>query len=321
MPKTLSVRDLQRRANIEIFLTKLSKNDIFETKQDCIRFNTLYHYRKKDLVSTFNPDIKKEFEAASITIERASPSIDKFVVDGTCKSLPLSQLFKTAEFGGKTIEQVLAKEDHAIVRLREEIHDRKKNGSITLKINNIIVPGIVDVQSTPGTPKSDFHLIDVNGNEVVWISHKAGSKPTHFQQWGGISEKREHKIHNHPEVQQFINDVKILKPYGLSSKQVFRRKIKDDDLKLCSLYGNKYGLGSCGIQNVSVLAQGIIRLKQCNDYFELDAHHLHFNGDSLSNTSYEPTLMVIYKSDRSDCGIKNGRMGIVPFGGRVGVDI
>ena len=61
--------------------------------------------------------------------------------------------------------------------------------------------------STPGTPKSDFHFLDLEGKEIVWMSHKDGSKASDFQQWGGIS-KNVPNTHNHKETKEFLGDLK-----------------------------------------------------------------------------------------------------------------
>ena len=74
---------------------------------------------------------------------------------------------------------------------------------ITIKMKHRTVSGIVGVEKTDGTPKSDFHLVDENDRAVVFISHKKGSKPNDFQQWGGMTEK---EIAANKEVIQFALD-------------------------------------------------------------------------------------------------------------------
>ena len=87
-----------------------------------------------------------------------------------------------------------------------------------------------DVFSTPGTPKSDFHLVDINGNEIVWISHKDGKTAKDFQQWGGISQAKEPSVYSNEEVQTFVKDLKTAYPNGLPRETTLFRKIKNKQL-------------------------------------------------------------------------------------------
>jgi hypothetical protein len=79
----------------------------------------------------------------------------------------LSDFVKTPEFGGKGEGASTAKEDAALMSLREQIKAaKKKEGSATINIRiGTKVYKVADAESTPGTPKSDFHLLDSNGVE------------------------------------------------------------------------------------------------------------------------------------------------------------
>ena len=166
-----------------------------------------------------------------------------------------------------------------------------------------------------GTPKSDFHLLDIKGNEVVWISHKDGRGPKDFQQWGGISERKEPLIFNHKETKKFITDLKAAYPRGLPNATSLYRKIKDKQLKMLSVYGNNFGK-ALGQQNVTMLLQGPVVLEKSGAVYTITANHVHYNGDSVDADGFEPVFMAIYKGDRSDTGVKGTRIVIMPILGR-----
>ena len=82
-------------------------------------------------------------------------------------------------------------------------------------------------ESTPGTPKCDFHFIG-QGGYVGHVSHKAGFGPRGFQQWAGTSLRVEPTIYNHPETQAFISTLREMFPNGMPSATTVGRKIKDE---------------------------------------------------------------------------------------------
>jgi hypothetical protein len=224
----------------------------------------------------------------------------------------LSDFVKTSEFGGKGEGGGTIKEDRALSSLLTQIKEEKVNissATIPIKIGNKVYD-VYDVISTPGTPKSDFHFIDVEGKEIVWISHKDGSTAKHFQQWGGMSAQKEAQINRHKESQAFVNDLKKIYPNGLPNATTIIRKIKDNKLKMMSVYGNEYG-SQFSRQNVTVCIQGDIKLRKEGSHYKLTASHVHENGDNLTG-DYEPVFMAIYKGDRNDFGVKGTRIVIAP---------
>ena len=227
-----------------------------------------------------------------------------------------SDFYKTPEFGGKGQGSRISVENFELNSLQNQIDKAKISDgvqSIDVRIDGKTYE-VAGAQSTPGTPKSDFHLIDVNGKEVVWISHKDGSLPKDIQQWGGISNKKEPKVFSHPETQQFISDLKTKFPDGVSSGYSAHRKIKDPNLKFMSVYGNNYGK-EFGQQNVTILLQGPVKLVKTGKTYSLSANHVHFNGESLDNTPYEAVLSTRY-GDRSDAGVFRARIVIMAIEAR-----
>ena len=228
----------------------------------------------------------------------------------------LSDFVKTPEFGGKGEGASTAKEDAALMSLREQIKAaKKKEGSATINIRiGTKVYKVADAESTPGTPKSDFHLLDNEGREVAWISHKDGSQPNDFQQWGGMTEDGEPKIFAHPETQKFIKDMLKLYPKGLPSATTVARKIKSQALKNMAVYGNGYG-GDFSRQNVTLMLQGSVQLSKNGSSYKITATHTHVNGEDMGG-GYEPVFMAIYKGDRNNFGLKGTRVGISPLASR-----
>ena len=236
--------------------------------------------------------------------------------DKTGKIWKLSDFVKTKEFGGKGAGSGTAKEDAALASLREQIEKAKmKEGKIEIpiKIGNKVYM-VMDAVSTPGTPKSDFHLVDKDSKEVAWISHKDGSRAKDFQQWGGLSRTKEPKLFSHPETTAFVEEIKKTYPNGLPNATTLIRKIKDNKLKMMSVYGNEYG-SRFSRQNTTLMLQGDVKLSKSGQNYSITATHTHINGDDMTG-DYEPVFMAIYKGDRSDFGIRGTRVVIAPAGCR-----
>lgn len=188
-------------------------------------------------------------------------------------------------------------------------------GPITVRVKGRgDVKGCAQVKKTDGTPKSDFHLADANGRELVHISHKKGSTPRDFQQWGGVTEKR---IAEHPEVLEFGVKCRALYGERIPNGESVYVEIKDKKLKMMSVFGVNFDASGIDKNKVDVLIQGDPGLKQIsNGVFELTGTgHVHYHGD-VPDGGFEPVLAMIYKGDRDQLGIKGARASIYPRGGR-----
>lgn len=321
----LSLSELRKRpGRIETLVSKLIDGSAFETSgSKKFVANSIRIYDKNALVLTFTPQKKNDaqFKSAIQYLSNKASSSQKIFISNGKKEESISSLVKNHEFGGKGAGGSLQAEEAAIKQTREAIEEaiEENGGPIKVKCGKKTYDNIVGVEKTNGTPKSDFHLVDSTGKAVIWISHKDGSKAKDFQQWGGISEKKEPKINKHKETQKFIADLKRVYPDGLPPATTLYRHIKDDDLKMLSVYGNEFG-GKTGEQNVTVLLQGDVSLKKSSSHYLLHSNHVHYNGDSVDGDGYDPVLMAIYKGDRSDAGVKGTRIVISPVGGRKGVE-
>lgn len=186
---------------------------------------------------------------------------------------------------------------------------------ITIKMKHRTVSGIVGVEKTDGTPKSDFHLVDENDRAVVFISHKKGSKPNDFQQWGGMTEK---EIAANKEVIQFAMECRAKIGDKIPSGMQIYKKIKEKDLKMMSVFGvNSLKSNGGNINSVDILIQGDPGLKHISgNTFELiGSGHINYYGD-IPSGGFEPVMACIYKGDRDQFGIKGARFSIYPFAGR-----
>ncbi len=219
----------------------------------------------------------------------------------------LSDLNKTAEFGGKGKGWGVQIELKQIESFNATLDNYKV---VPIEIGNKQYE-VLELQKTPGIPKSDFHFINAMKKEIVWISHKDGKRAFDFQQYSGVSERG---IHEDKEVKDFIETVKQKFPKGIDRATTVARKISNNKIKMRSIYGVDYG-GSFGKQNVTLLTQGDLKLEKVGDHFKIDAFHVHLNGDDLLG-EYEPVLMCSYKGDRDQEGVKGARFTISPIKAR-----
>lgn len=219
--------------------------------------------------------------------------------------------YKSSDLGGLGVGSGTAKEDTALSNFKSlltNIMHTTGEPYVPIKINGRIV-NVVDVQTTPGTPKSDFHLLDFYGKEVLWISHKDGTSAKDFQQYGGLTELRS-LYPNHKEIEDFINDVRKESNGELNGEKSFTRPIKDTKLILSGIYGINYHSKIPGRQNVDILLQGDIHLTKSGKYYQFTSNHTLHNGE-LPKEGYGANLFV-RKGDRSNFGIKNARFMVAP---------
>lgn len=300
----LSPTELRKRNNFSLFRTRIASRGDFtlvesngqKVKIDPTVANTL---RSVD-------DLSQYQQGQSIIL----PTTMKGQVR-------LTQLYKDSVFSGRT-QNTTAAEDAEVSSIRrklEQIKNQLGSDFVNLQVGKNTYQ-VVNVESTPGTPKSDFHFRDVNGNMVGFVSHKDGSSATSIQQWGGITVKGEPMLAAHPETKAFVQTCQSMFGTQMPNATTVARKIKDNNLKMMAVYGNGFG-GGPSIQNVDVLLQGTVNITRTGvgKYKLVASSQTHSNGDSIGG-AYEPVFMCIYKGDRSNYGIKGARMVISGKGGR-----
>lgn len=278
-------------------------------------YSTKQKTRSKIIVFIDGNRLKKMVELAELLAEYGA-RIDKTPSsDSSIGGLVIGNLRVFIKNTGKG--NGLDVEEAAIAELSESIIAAvmENGGPINVKLGSRIAHGVAGVKKTPGTPKSDFHLVDESGKPLAHISHKKGKTPKDFQQWGGVTER---EIATHIEVKYFQQQLHLLYPGGeVPPGQSAYMKIKRDDLKMASVYGVKYATGGVNPNKVDVLLQGDPGLKRVSSsQFELTASgHVYYHGEKLTG-GYEPVLSITYRSQRAGLGLKNGRVMIYPIGGR-----
>lgn len=267
------------------------------------------------VVIKYNTAIKKLEKSAKndphAALQELKENKEKPFTDISGKSYAWTEVEKSIFTGVKSTTSAEDKELSSINRQLEKIKNETGLEYVPIRVGKK-THKIVRAETTFGTPKSDFHLIDEAGHNSVWISHKDGKGPRDFQQWGGVSAKEYPIIPK--DVETFVSLIK--KKYGdsLPRATTVAMKIKDKKLKMQAIYGVEYGK-SLGEQNVSVLLQGPISLVKKGKFYVMDANNVHYNGDDIKG-DFEPVLMAIYKGDRSNFGIGGARFGILPIKSR-----
>jgi hypothetical protein len=175
--------------------------------------------------------------------------------------------------------------------------------------------------------KSDFVFKNALGKAVLYISHKDGTGPDAFGQYGGVSTVAGNiqdaaKIYNHPEVQQYLNKLYRLYADAVSGASMINNNpfngsgkltravyypIKDPTLINMSVYGPDYG-NNYGPDNVHLIGQGQFIFNplvnsEGDVYFRLSfSGHQSLNGqtkDFLDDSSgYRAVLMTTFRTGR-----------------------
>jgi len=230
------------------------------------------------------------------------------------------EFLKTPEFGGKGAGAGTAAEDAYLknfTKVLEKVFATENQPIINLQINGRTVEcaGIISTpQKGRRAPKSDFSIVNATGEEVAWLSHKAGTKPSQFQQYGGLSDSA---FSENPEVKQFVMDLKKLYPNGLERGNSAYRPCKDVSIINMSVYGTAFG-GEPAAENVDEFHQGTLKLKKLagNTTYEIISSHKGSNGSILDSGGYEPIYYARYTGDRGArvAGefIENARIGVFP---------
>jgi hypothetical protein len=227
---------------------------------------------------------------------------------------------KTPSFGGKGVGSGTSAEELARADFNEKlaaILAKENLPSIQIEINGRVVDA-AHLASTTGKferkePKSDFTLVNVQGDPQAYISHKAGRTAKDYQQYGGLSSKR---YARNKDVESFMKDVAAVRPNGLQSGDSFYRKIKDKQLVFEAIYGPEYG-GAPSISNVDEFHLGNMSLVGTGaGPYKITSTHKGTNGD-FPKGEFEAYFFIRYQARRGDARaagqvVKNARVGIFP---------
>lgn len=233
-----------------------------------------------------------------------------FFIDDMGKKYSISNLLKDTYFGGRGKGSSTIVEDYNLQLLNSQILKlvEENGGPIDIKVGGDIYKNIIKAETQPGTPKSDFNLINSENTPVAFISHKkAGGKGADagdFIRWSGYTMYKDH-----PEVKEFnqaLNQwVEENNPErGLPPSTRFISKVKDGELIRKLIYGPKYGEGFSK-DNVNIISQGKITLKPIeNNTFKLISEY-ELIPPQLPIGEYAPYFSSAYRGDRNMFDIKN----------------
>jgi len=296
----LKHNDLTKRGGgrLKVFTDKVKNKDPFLTTQGNVIIDKS-SFDKETRKSRFD---KGGFSAQFKATLDKGPTVVQYPRD----------FYKTPDFGGRGVGAGTAAEDMHLLDFQNEmlkVMKKDKVSAIDLVVNKRRLKNIVAMESTPGTPKADFHLTDLDGNEVGWISHKAGKSSKDFQQYGGITHP---VIQQSDGVQRFIKDIAKLRPDGLARKESFWREVIDTKVIHQSIWGIDYGKKP-GRNNVDEFHQGLMKLKKSGKSYKIVSTHSANNGEEPTG-EYDAYYVARYQGSRGQFGIPNVRLGVFPKG-------
>ncbi len=208
----------------------------------------------------------------------------------------LSQLQKTAEFGGKggavgtvvaspsgeAVHGLLARMHHLDTRYALNAPTATERGElmvlqdinqyilkletpIDVNIGGKVYKNIYGANKVKGTPKADITLVSFNDTtkkfqDVYFLSHKLGTDSSGFQQYSGVSADADGSkpgaISQHPEVLAFLRQLAEVYDAIVDGRQRFYADIKDDALIGKAVYGPEFSGYGRHADNVNMIAQG-----------------------------------------------------------------
>lgn len=287
-----------REDRVKVFLDKINSGSPFETTLGDVVIDKIQ-------LAAIKKDIRKSgfsmLMGGKIGSKRVTVQYPK-------------QFYKSNEFGGKGVGSGTSAEDNALLMFRKALKQtiaKHKTKTIKIKVGKRLV-NVADIISTPGTPKSDFHLVDDSGRAVAWISHKAAKKAKDFQQYGGLTKEFDTHYKKSKDVMSFLDTVKKLRPKGLQRGDSLWRYVKDKKVVLYTVWGPDFG-GAPGINNVDEFHQDEMKLVKTGTSYTIQSLHKMVNGELPKNSSlgdYTGIYVARFTSDRPGLGIPFARIGV-----------
>lgn len=256
-------------------------------------------------------------------------------MNGKTGYLRITAIGKPTGRGGANAEQRTLEATINTIQKLEEVAGIGRSNRIGI---DLLVPGIGMFIGITGIEKvsnrihgreakSDFIFKNALGKGILYISHKDGSGPDAFGQYGGVSTVAGNiqdaaKIYNHSEVQQYLTKLYRLysdaisgapkiknNPFNVNGKltKALFSSVKDPSLVNMSVYGPDYG-GAFGPDNVHLIGQGqfIFNPLITDDgdiYFRLSfSGHQSLNGQTkefLDDASgYRAVIITTFRTGR-----------------------
>ena len=162
----LSPKELAKRNNFTVFVNRIKTNGYFTLNES--------NGQRVQITQKFAYQLNSLQDLENFKDNRGSVLLPTGVTGSGV--VRLSQLYKDSAFVTRT-QNTNAKEDLQIRSVREQLEKiKEKIGSdfIRLKVGNNTYE-VTDVESTPGTPKSDMNFIGRNGVRLGFCSLKDGA--------------------------------------------------------------------------------------------------------------------------------------------------
>lgn len=303
--RLLTFAELRKRPHrFNIIVDKIKNGEPFELANGD---STPLEFIKPNYASVFaTEDADQVKSLVSTRLVNSFP----FFKDDNNTEYTISNILKNRDFGGLGVGSGTQVEDFNLGQLNKTIQsilESTGQSSINVEVNGQVYRDIIGAKTQPGTPKSDFNLVNSQSQPIVFISHKKaggkGADAKDFIRWSGFTQ-----YFNHPEVKVFNeallkflqeNDLK-----GVPPKTKFIAPIKDDELIRELIYGPNYG-GEYNKDNVNIILQGKMLLEDIGDNtYKLSAQHV-LAPPALPEGDYVPYLTSSYRSDRKMFGIPN----------------
>lgn len=320
----LSLSQLKKRRNLEILRSKILigvKFSLWDQKKE-----QHSHHGTDSVEIEPSQKLLDALKIASLDIDNAEVHLQDYMrgkglylPTTSGLEVPTGHIYKSKDFGSIHSEDTYSRENREFNNFRKSLRKQTVMGLLPIEIvltsqdkNIFSLLGVADIvlpENPKGNPaKADFVFTGKDNKTVSKISHKYGSKPTHFRQWSGIK----HFV-NHPEVIEFGERIKreisgsMVYPDG----QVFSMPIVDPVLKRQAMFG-------FGDMQVDFVIQGKMSLEylETENLSILRAPLILHNSDTNIPSDYEPVLLSMKSNDRAAFGIKGCRAVIYPCAGR-----
>ena len=234
-------------------------------------------------------------------------------------------------------KNVLKAEQEATESLIKLIKDgcEQEGKPITIKIGRYTLQNCVTAGADQirGDPKADIAIINENGTEVGFISHKKEGGAKAFQQYGGISSSAGTAIYNDAIVKSFVKDLQRemriqlggdKAKSGFSAFRYVPNTIEGRTLVSRSVYGPDWRQGtstSFGRESVHCIGQGSpILTRQPDGSYALtfsESTHLASEIAWAFSGDYQAVLAVTYRAGRkvtsNGITLSDVRGGIYPY--------
>jgi len=328
---SLTISELRKRNNFEILLKKIQEGqplELIKEKQVQLGVEAVIIKESPELISGLQ-QLAEDPEDCLETVFGDLVKNKCLLLETTIGThITSGALQKTWEFGSLTSAMVYEKENREQKNIQKNLKQLtvfglkpitlviRSLGGHTYTFENVAAVKNANKMTKGCFGKADFDFVDLDGNVIFNASHKFGKRPRHFRQWSGLK-----NFHEHPEVKQFGEDLKVaiekelvetLKTKVFPKTLSFARAIQDNNLKKQAIFGEN---------EVNFVIQGRCEFVPTDMpfRFELKAGMILSPDDDLNLLAdgYHPVILA-RRGDlkRGAFGIKGCRGMIYPKKGR-----